>query len=242
MSTPVAASPPKPKRRWLTFSLRTFLLVVLLLAVGIGHVTNVWRRAEKQRAIVSQLRAKKWGIVLSSDPQVLAGSQPPGLWIVRRMIGDDAYACVDRVKRHGSPLSSDERLSQLVGLPKVKAVDFANWVDDDAIEELLKIRGLEHATLSDHEITAASFGRLAQSSSLKSLRLTGTGTTDESFRELAASSSLLYVEAGPPVSPEAGQALARARPECTVIVYDESDKPIFVHRPSASAYQPPDRW
>jgi hypothetical protein len=53
-ATPSAAP---PKRRFLRFSLRTFVIVVALLGVGFGLAGNFWRRVQQQRAIVAQIEA-----------------------------------------------------------------------------------------------------------------------------------------------------------------------------------------
>ncbi len=104
----------KPKRRrWFRFSLRTFLVVVTVLAVWIGWYVN---RAEKQR------RAVKWvkenGGEVRYDFQ-LNGPEPipePGLGWFRDLIGIDYFADVLLVK-----LVSDEviDLTPLRGLPKL---------------------------------------------------------------------------------------------------------------------------
>ena len=61
-ATPSDAVPRKPRRRWLQVSLRTLLVVVTLLCIGLGWVVH---RGERQRRAVAALKEK--GGVVSYD-------------------------------------------------------------------------------------------------------------------------------------------------------------------------------
>src|SRR4051795_10607222 len=57
---------PTPKRRWLTFSLRTFLAVTLALSVVLGYFGRMWLKAyrDSQPPTLYELAsiAKRYGI------------------------------------------------------------------------------------------------------------------------------------------------------------------------------------
>jgi hypothetical protein len=89
-----------PKRRWLQFSLRTLLLTMLVLGVGLGWFAE---RVRRQREALSKVI--RYGGQVTYDYQLdasgnlrrdqfgnyLHGLQPPGPRWLRALVGDDCF-------------------------------------------------------------------------------------------------------------------------------------------------------
>jgi hypothetical protein len=82
---PPQADPPKRKRRWFQFSLRTLLIVVTLLAAPLGYVGWQAKIVRERRALLDSIKAAGG----SDLTDVLHNSAipPPPPWL-RRILGD----------------------------------------------------------------------------------------------------------------------------------------------------------
>jgi hypothetical protein len=66
----------KPKRRWYQFSLRTFLVVMVVASAGFGYWVHWAKDWIRQRPVALDAGGLSWG---SDDPPVVA---PGGLWLL----------------------------------------------------------------------------------------------------------------------------------------------------------------
>ena len=114
------ASPPKRKRRWYQFSLRTLLIVVTLFCVTAGDYIG------RQRMIVGEREAwlKKAqqreigpGVISLHRPKVLSpGSKERGPSFIRRWLGDvpqdelQVWSVTDDEKRRAVELFPEARV------------------------------------------------------------------------------------------------------------------------------------
>src|SRR4051794_33754944 len=109
-------------RRWLQFSVRTLVIVTLLLSVGLGIVAN---RARRQREAVSAI-SRVGGTVSydyqkaekrpnAFDPRKL----PPGPEWLRLLIGPEFFQDVVMVDLKGKPIT-DQLLKELRKLSKLE--------------------------------------------------------------------------------------------------------------------------
>jgi hypothetical protein len=58
MSSPIAASSSPSKRRWRPrYGLRTLLVAMVVLGIGLAYFANLWRRVQHQRQVVAKLEA-----------------------------------------------------------------------------------------------------------------------------------------------------------------------------------------
>jgi hypothetical protein len=64
MTTTSAPPAPKPRRRWLQFSLRTLLVLMLVLGCGLGWLAYKIKAAREQRAAVDAIHKMGGGCVL----------------------------------------------------------------------------------------------------------------------------------------------------------------------------------
>jgi hypothetical protein len=198
MSSSTPAAPPKPKRRWLTFSLRSFLAFTLLAGLVAAYFSNLYRHVSKRRATLARLSELGFSHEYDFDSEVEWRKErrpldrlrhPPGPWIGRAVIGDDAYATV-MVVRNGyrqeyRQPNSIENLKLLADLPEARTVSLSgSWVTDDVVEHLAKVRGLQGVELHSTKVSPQGFARLAKLSGLKTLDLEGDNLNDETFEHL----------------------------------------------------------
>jgi len=141
-------------RHWLRFSLRTFLIASLVLALGLAWMGNILVRVRHQRAIVVRIEATG-GLVRYDyewDTEIVGGRSgrpsPPGPWIVRRLIGNDAFANVAAVQFNHNAQISDQDLESLTRLPKLRwVVVNTPTISDAGVVQLSRIQNLEHLSM-----------------------------------------------------------------------------------------------
>src|SRR2546430_1241064 len=94
--------PPKRKRRWLQYRLRSLLILMLILGIGMTWLVAVKKKADKQRAIVEQIQ-KDGGWVYYDYQYDQSGRSIPHAdpaapaWL-RILLGDDFFANVEGVR------------------------------------------------------------------------------------------------------------------------------------------------
>jgi hypothetical protein len=81
-SQPPKAEPPKRKRRWFQFSLRTLLILAVACAVGAGYVGRQYEIVQNRRAFLDDHLNKYGNLIVDSSVAVEV------LWI-RRVLGDE---------------------------------------------------------------------------------------------------------------------------------------------------------
>lgn len=157
--TSAAPNQVRPGRRWLQFSLRSFLIVLTIGCLWLGWKVE---RARRQRETVKAIEASGgWVHYDWQSPRVAknasfwAGTSfnskatidaPP--WL-RRLIGDDFFQDVEVVYLKQGADSSDvdvrKLFARLQRLPNLKAVIIKFWISDELLGEL-------ETTLPDCEI------------------------------------------------------------------------------------------
>ena len=81
---PPKAEPPKRKRRWFQFSLRTLMIVITLLAIPCAYVCHEAKIVAKRKALL----AMKLGSDVTPPGWWRSSGSPPSLPLVRRWLGD----------------------------------------------------------------------------------------------------------------------------------------------------------
>lgn len=145
----------KPTRRWLQYSLRSFLVVVTALAVWLGIVVN---RAREQREAVEAI--KNVGGEVRYDWQTetitpqgitVVGGVPDGPFWLRQLIGDDYIWKVETV-RFPSPFTTKEEILKSVPhlrhLQSLRIVAIEHWESVGSIDTVHELE----AALPDCEI------------------------------------------------------------------------------------------
>src|SRR5215510_2677141 len=119
--------PPKlVAGRWLRFSLRTFLLLCVALAIGLGWLGNLLVRVRHQRQIVARIQAAggdvryDYELVWERVDNRNRHKPPPGPKLLRWLLGDDAFAYIEYVHFNYNSRFTDADLKPLAELPRLR--------------------------------------------------------------------------------------------------------------------------
>lgn len=122
----------KPRRRYLTFSLRTLFLALTALAVWLGIVVN---RAREQRDTVKAIKAAGGWVGYDWEEDPFGDEEPPEPAWLLRLLGKDYFRNVESV---GFPTTSDFRriIPCLKRLRKLRTVFVPATSPSDSVREL----------------------------------------------------------------------------------------------------------
>ncbi len=195
---PGQKTPPR-KRRWFQYSLRSLLVLTLIVAALSAWLGKHIMRASTQRPIVAKIAAS--GGTVGYDYQIhpefniVDQSQTaPGSKLVRWVFGDDIYATVNVVFLN-DPKTSDADIVNLHKLPDLLDVSLnGRGVTDACIDDLLRIPKLRAVALMDTGITPEGIRHLSSCDALQSLTVLGSSVTDQHLQHLPAFPNLQHIQ------------------------------------------------
>lgn len=139
---------PTPRRRWLQYSLRTLLVLVLLLSLPLAWFALKIRKAERQRQAVDAIATLggwvRYDYQFNSSGVYIQGARPPGPEWLRKLVGHDLFTHVTMVS-----LQPRYRFSLAV-----------NRIGDDALEHLRQFTELQRLSLLSTKVTDAGLEHL----------------------------------------------------------------------------------
>jgi hypothetical protein len=186
MNEPPKADPPKRKRRWLQFSLRTLVLAITLVCIWLGFTAN---QAKRQKRAVEALRATGATILYDYQVNEYGGHDlskpsppPPGPDWLRNLIGLDYFATAARVDLHPQDDITDETFDSLANLPHLRCVSVVGLgVTDARIARLGGLNELQAVTVMNSSVTDGGWEFLGHLLHLKRLRLDGPNISDSTL-------------------------------------------------------------
>ena len=133
----------KPKLRWYQYSLRSLLLLMLVVSIvmsGISWLTTTMRRARRQREAAVAVEWLGGTVVydfqLDESGKEIQGAEPPDPIGLRRYLGDDFFVNVVRVNLNSTKVT-DAELEQLKGLTQLKVLELGGTkVTDEGVKKL----------------------------------------------------------------------------------------------------------
>ncbi|MCH7493256.1 leucine-rich repeat domain-containing protein, partial [bacterium] len=164
---------PKPRRRWLQYSLRTFFVLLTVFGVSLGVVVF---RAHEQRRVVESVG--EMGGTVGYDCQRNANgrmiyAEPPGpKWLVE-LIGVDYFQEVSLV---GLPVAQDSDLTSLAKLTNLRVLSLQDTQVSD-LNPLTKLMSLEELWLNGSK-QVSDLTPLAKLTSIELLALDDTRVND----------------------------------------------------------------
>lgn len=178
----------KPKRRWLRFSLRSMLLLVLGLSVFFAVYANRVHRQQRAIAAIETLG----GSVSYANGE--AGWTPD--WL-RKLLGKDFFFDVKKVHLDsGAAIHNvkDEDLRHLLVFPHLKDVYLqSNLITDEGLDTLRQLEELEAVYLISAQVSDEGLAKLKGLQNLRALNLDWTGVTSSGLRHLSSFPNLEHL-------------------------------------------------
>jgi hypothetical protein len=246
MSTTLAKPVSRPWRRFLRFSVRGMIVVVLVIGVWLGWIV---RDARIQRDAVAAIRKEDGGVKYDWEWNygiaVPRQKHWPPRWL-GNLIGVDYFGHVTAVvlvePETDAPIAAIGRLTQLQdlglfesltryrsgvgdaslehlkGLTNLSVLNFTFWpVTDAELAHLTAMTKLSTLGLPGTEVTDAGLVNLKCLRSLAKLDLSGTKVTDDGLTHLKALTNLSKLELRRTRVTRAGvEKLTRALPKLTI--------------------------
>jgi hypothetical protein len=175
---------PTPRRRWLQFTLRTMLVLILIVSVPLGWFAHKLRQAEQQREAVREIEEIGGTAVQcpNFDPRDSWASRVPSR--LRRTLGDEFFVTVNYVSLSGARIT-DTDLMRLRAFPRLRALYARRCrVTDAGLVHLRELVHLEELSLHSTRITDAGLEHLRGLTQLQVLWLRNTQVTDAGVTEL----------------------------------------------------------
>ena len=180
-----ATSPPttpKARRRWLQFSLRTLMVLAVVVSVPLGWLGTSVRQARIRREAVSKIQELGGTVFYDYDRDI--DPRPNGLKWAWDLLGDDFFLDVDSIDLQDCPVT-DVELVRLQPLTHLRYLDLTNThVTDAGLGHLKGLRQIERLEVRSTRITDAGLEHLRALSRLYELHLNGTQVTDEGVGKL----------------------------------------------------------
>jgi hypothetical protein len=174
---PPNAPPPKRKRRWLQFSLRTLLVFALICAIGSAWVAHRIEQKRKERAAVDAIIKLGGGARYSYENG--ARAQPPGPGWLRKVWGENFFGNVVSVYFFADAIVSDDGLKYLEELTDVQDLSLNNTnVTDAGLSNLKGLTQLQRLYLGDTRVSDAGLINVKGLNQLQVLYVLKTKITD----------------------------------------------------------------
>ena len=203
---PIDERSPKSRRRWFSFSLRSLMLLVVVIAIPLAWKVN---RARNQRIVVAELEklnAVRDGISkailhITYDYEIVqvAGRKtypnvpPPGpKWLVD-FFGKEYLVEVSAVTIY-NPQVTDATIALIARLPKIEYLTLGSPnITDDGLVHFAGMHNLETLELYSNNLTGADLVHLAGLKRFKKLTFSGR-TTDVFLEQISKLNDLEFLQ------------------------------------------------
>jgi hypothetical protein len=174
----MTTDPPKTRRRFFRFSLRTLMLVAAVSCIWLGVITNRARDRKQAMELFHSLGGSVW------YEHEFWGNDPPGPEWLRRLIGDEYFFSVHTLRLTNSKVD-DSSLASIKRFPELKGLTlFQCKVTDAGLEHLKDLTELRRLYLDETRVTEAGLVHLEGMTRLRSLRHANTEITDAGVKKL----------------------------------------------------------
>ena len=184
---PIKADPPKRKRRWFQFSLRSLLIFTAVAAVACSWLVSKIERKRHEREAAEAI-VKLGGFAFYDCESTTQGlkfsNRPRGPAWLRKLLGENFFSefelvSLDKVQ------GAEAALGYLRGLTHVKFLTLSriNFTDAD-LANLDELRDLQSLDLSETKVTDIGLVNLRGFTQLNDLELSRTNVTDAGLKHL----------------------------------------------------------
>jgi|GEM_PF-2034355 len=221
-TAPINSPPPQGKRRWYQFSLRTLLILTLILAIPCAWLGRRLERKRRERNAVKAVTAK-FGQT-HYDYELENRSEADGPAWLRRLLGDDFFSDVHAVTLRGGS-HDDCDLAFLQELPELRQLDLQDTTITDAgLEHLSGLSELVRLNLKGTFVSDAGLRRVKGLSRLEHLDLSGTKVGDAALSSLKDLTQLAELELADTAVTDAGaEQLREALPHLRLMNWSRKE-------------------
>lgn len=180
-----ASAPIRPKRNWLAFSLRGFLLGCLVVSAGLGFFGQTLARIRQQRAAIAAIQKHSGSNVRYRHEIEHKSLAPPGPAWLRSALGDDAF--VEPVEAFVCDAEATQEVyDSLALLPTLKSVRICyGSLSAAELASVARMPGLRSLTIGSG-LEPGSLAALASSTTLTDLKLEQYAFDDDVRAELGS--------------------------------------------------------
>jgi hypothetical protein len=202
---PNIVSSLKPRGRWIQFSLKSLLVVVLALSLPLGWMASKLHAKHRERSIGARVLrfggqvGYRWEQDVPGRPRAVASrvvGQPPGPKWMRRILGEDFFTSISRVALYQEDID-DARLTEL-NLDSLRELSNLTvncpLITDRSLTRVCSITTLESLDLSGTQVTDSGLQHLTVLKGLKFLALNETQVTDGCLVSIGVLTSLEHIE------------------------------------------------
>jgi hypothetical protein len=223
---------PKPKRRFLRFSLRTLLLFVVVLSVPLGWFAWRLEKSRRQWEVVMEVQRlgaqADYGGILGRTRAATVLSDVECVGVGGDQFGDDKMSRLLTLLQRlphlevlhvtHSPVT-DRALTDLSGLRSLRSLNFAGTqITDTGLAQVSELTTLDRLNISATRITDVGLERLHGLTNLELLFLFETQVTDEGLQHLDGLTKLKKLDlCGTAVTDEGVRRLQQALPNCEIV-------------------------
>jgi len=193
---PNSQAEAKPRRRRrLSFSLRSFLVLMALLAIPFTWVAWIVREGQRQERAVEIVQPRADWFVYAHQwdqgPPYDADAPAPGPAWLRKVLGEHCFLKVDTVtgdldERSLEALAEFDTLRELV--------IYGEDVNDRVLRHIATLHSVQRLQIFDCPVTDDGLRHLQSLTKLKSLHLSLENITDEGLRHLAPLRELRFLQ------------------------------------------------
>jgi hypothetical protein len=219
-------APPTRKRRRFQFSLRSLLIVTIVVSVACGWLGKKIEQKHREREVVEAIR-KLGGAVyydydgrdfLSPPPDSPQNAEPFGPAWLRSLLGDNFFSEVTSVSFASDNLT-DDGLGDIELLPQLKSLRLSDsQITDAGLKHLEALSQLENLVLDTRGITDVGLEHLKRLAKLQRLILPMTPQiTDAGLVHLKDLTRLELLNVrGTAITVEAVAKFKKLLPECEI--------------------------
>lgn len=190
-------SAAKPRRRWPRFSVRSLLLLIVLIAVPLAWKFN---QVRNQRLVVAEITNLNGQIIYHHEMRQVRmarqTAEPPGPKWLRALLGEDFFAALVWMEIN-DPRVSDETIALVSTLPDLKELHIrSDQLSDRGLGHLAGLKTLKYLNLVGRQITDNGLEQIAKFKQLKGLDLNAEKVSDDGLAQIAKLTKLHQLSLG----------------------------------------------